>query len=285
MFPEPMAVDRKIYEVSQGLAKTFTRKIYDENSARITGFTGNEKITVDLWQGDTGEEINGDDVLTANWVTPSEGEYLIGVPALTILPGMYSFRAVLDPNGGTCWDSPREIFRGFLKMKPSPGYKCIDSLKNYCSYADLLEKAPFLEHAFTDTDLSGFARQRVRAREWVDMAIIRNAPNTFTSWYSSPIFYGVFPPGYSAKSQVAEMLKKDQLTVTRPIRDAATHYAIFLICDALNGTPTTGGYGEVAAKHYSRACSTLDSTTAEFRTCNTDRPDYVVDLRLTTGRV
>lgn len=284
MFPEPMAVDRKIYEVSQGLAKTFTRRIYDENSARIGGFTGNEKITVDLWQGDTGHSIDGDDVLTANWITPSEGEYLIGVPALTITPGMYSIRAVLDPNGGTCWQSPREIYRGFIKIKPSPGFQCSDSLKTYCTYADLLEKAPFLEHAFTDTDLSGFARQRVRAREWVDMAIIRNAINTSSWLYSTPIFYGVFPPGYSARNRVAELLQKNQLTVTRSIRDAATHYAIFLICDALNGTPTTGGYGEIAAKNYSRACSALDSTTAEFRSTNSEQPDYVVDLRMATGR-
>lgn len=285
MFSEPMAVDRKINEVSQGLAKTFIRKIYNDQGYPITGFDGTECFEVTLWPGDTGTEITYVNELTACWSKPADGEYVITVPAMDVLPGIYSLRVVLDPNGSVCYDSPREVFRGYLKVAASPKSMCSDPMKSYCTYADLLEKAPFLEQTFTDTDLSGFARQRFRARQWVDMSIQRNSPNTSNWNHSNIVFYGVFAPGISSRGRVLELLESNKLILTRPIVDAAAHYAIYLICDALNGTPTTGSYGEIAQKHYSRACSVLDSAVAEFSTSGSGNVDFAVDMRLVTGRV
>lgn len=285
MFSEPMAVDRKINEVSQGLAKTFIRKIYNDQGYPITGFDGTETFEVTLWPGDTGREITSVDTLTASWSKPADGEYIISVPGMDIVPGIYSIRAVLDPKGSVCYDSPREVFRGYLKVNASPGAMCNDPMKSYCTYADLLEKAPFLEQTFSDTDMSGFSRQRYRARQWVDMSIMRNAPNTSNWNHSNLVFYGVFAPGVSSRGRVADLLDSNKLILTRPIVDAAAHYAIFLICDALNATPAAGGYGEIAQKHYSRACSVLDSAVAEFSTSGSGSADFAVDMRLVTGRV
>lgn len=284
MFSEPMPIDRKINEVSQGLAKTFTRKIFDDRGYSITGFTGNETLSAIIWPGDTAREITTVDSLTAEWTIPSDGEYVIGIPPLDLTPGIYSLQVILDPNGEVCYDLPREIFRGYLKVAASPGMRCSDPLKSYCSYADLLEKAPFLEQTFSDTDLSGFARQRHRARQWIDMSILRNAPNNLSWNHTNMVFYGVFPSGFTSRSRLADMLGKNQLVISQPIIDAASHYAIHLICDSLNSTPAAGSYGEIAQKHYSRACSVLDSSVVEFSS-STGKIDYVVDMRLATGRV
>jgi hypothetical protein len=116
------------------------------------------------------------------------------------------------------------------------------------------------------------------------MSILRNAPNNLNWNHTNMVFYGVFPNGFTSRSRLADMLNKNQLVITQPIIDAAAHYSIFLICDALNGTPTAGSYGEIAQKHYSRACSTLESAVAEFSS-SSGKIDYVVDLRLVTGRV
>jgi hypothetical protein len=282
MFAEPMALDRKMLEVSQGLAKTFPRKVFSDQGYAITGFTGSELLSVEVWMGDTGRIVRHADDASAQWTVPSGGEYQISLPALNIDKGIYSIRAVLDPNGGLCYDDKREIYRGYLKVNASPVDTLCDPLKSYCSYQDLLEKAPWLESTHVDGDLSGFARHRHRAREWIDEAISRNAPST--SWNASNVvFYGLYPPGYSTRGRAQYMLQNNYLVVTPQIRDAAAHYAIWLICDALSSTPTTGSYGEIAAKHKTRANSIMQSMVASFSE-DGKSVNFSIDMRIVSGR-
>ena len=282
MFSEPMALDRKMLEVSQGLAKTFARKVFSDQGYPITGFTGKEVLAVEVWLGDTGRIVRHAEDASAEWTVPSEGAYQISLPALNIEKGIYTIRVILDPNGNICYEDKREIYRGYLKVNPSPTDTNCDPLKSYCSYQDLLEKAPWLETTHVDGDLTGFARHRHRAREWIDEAIARNAPSS--SWNASNVvFYGLFPPGYTSRGRVQAMLHSNYLIVSPQIRDAAAHYTIWLICDALSSTPTTGSYGEIAIKHKTRANSIMQSMVASFSE-DGKSVSYSVDMRLATGR-
>jgi hypothetical protein len=281
MFPDPMPYDRTIVDVVQGLARTFARRITDQRGYPITGFTGDETFDVHLWLGDDGVEVP-DASLTAQWSTPADGTYQIYVPAMSVDKGVYSIRVVLDPRYGDSYPHPVEVYRGFVRVLPSPSAQNGDPIQCYCSYTDLLDRAPWLETTHTDNDLSGFARQRHRARKWIDTAIARNAPRS--NWnHSNIIYYGVFPDGFSSQPKVLQLLSANKLIITDPIRDAASHFAIHLIADALGSGPVSGGYAEISLKHKLKASAALQSSVAQFSENGTS-VSLVVDLRIADGR-
>jgi hypothetical protein len=276
-----MPLDRKILDVSQGLARTFPKRIYDESARAITGFDGAETLAVRLGAGFNSEIITVQN-LSAAWTVASEGKYEIQVPAIQIEQGIYPLQVILDPNGETCYPSPREIYRGYMRVNPSPVTATGTPYQLYCDYADLLEVAPWIETTHTDNDMSGWFRQRLRARNWIDTAITRCSSNNQTR---HAIFYGVIPPYSAGSAYVADLLKDNKLVVTEDIRRAAAHYTLHLIADALSSAPTTGSYKEIAAKHYSQANSILQSAVAGFDTAGGGTADYFVDLRLIDGRI
>lgn len=281
MFSEPQPLDRKILDCSQGVARTFTRRIYGEDAYAISGFTGNEILSVEISTGISGVDAKQDP--TASWSQPSEGEYQIQIPELDAAPGIYSIRVLLDPNNEPCYPSTREIYRGFIRINPSPTNGLVGDLRLYCDYGDLLEKAPYLESTHTDNDLSGFSRQRFRAKTWVDTCILRASTNS--SFYGrNAVFYGVLAPYSYGSQHVEKMLKEDKLIVTPTIRDAASHYALYLITDSLSSTPTTGSYQEIAQKQFYRANSIMQSAVAHFDEHGFGNTTYTVDCRLADGR-
>jgi hypothetical protein len=281
MFKEPQPLDRKIYDVSQGMARSFTRKVFDESGYAITGFNGAETFTVEIATGLPGSPTYEEP--TASWTIPTDGEYQILIPELDLKIGIYSLRVVLNPNGQTCYPSPREVFRGFLRVNAAPQTGSSDCLKVYCDYGDLLEKAPYLENTHTDNDLSGFSRQRYRAKLWVDSCILRASSNT--NFYGlQAINYGVVSPNSYGSRYVAQLLDQNKLIVNMPIRDAAAHYSLYLITNALSSTPTTGSYQEISQKHFSLANSMMQSMVALFDTNGSGQAGYAVDLRIADGR-
>jgi len=86
MFTEPQPLDRKILDCSQGVARTFTRRIYGEDAYAISGFTGKEILSVEISTGFSGVDTRQDP--TATWSQPSEGEYQIQIPELNATPGI-----------------------------------------------------------------------------------------------------------------------------------------------------------------------------------------------------
>lgn len=282
MFAEPMPLDRKILDVSQGMARTFSKRIYDESAKAITGFSGVETLAAKVGAGYNSEllTISG---LAAQWSQASQGSYQIQVPALTIDQGIYTLQVILTPNGEPCYPSPREIFRGYLRVKPSPVTASGTAAKLYCEYADILELAPWLETTHTDNDMSGFFRQRLKARQWIDSAILRCSTSNV---HRHAIFWGVIAPYNNANNYIYQLIQNDWLVISNEIREAAAHYSIFKIADSLSSVSTTGSYKDLAAKHYSQANSILQSLVAGFVENATDtNPTYFVDLRVADGRV
>lgn len=281
MFKEPMPLDRKIYDVSQGMARTFTRKVYDESGYAITGFNGAETFDVEIANGFFGNTTSETPV--AVWSIAADGEYQIAIPELDLKPGIYTMRVILNPNGQVCYPTKREVFRGFIRVNSTPTDGPVDCLKVYCDYGDLLEKAPYLESTHTDNDLSGFSKQRYRAKLWVDSVILRASSNT--NFYGiNSINYGIVPPNSYGSRYVAELIDQNKLMIDMPIRDAAAHYTLYLITNALSSTPTTGSYMEISQKHYSLANSIMQSSVARFDVSGTGQSGYAVDLRMADGR-
>lgn len=281
MLSEPMPLDRKILDVSQGLARTFPKRIYDESARAITGFTGNETLSVRLGAGFNSEIVEVEN-LAAVWTVAEEGKYEIQFPALEIEQGIYPLQVILDPNGETCYPSPREIYRGYVRINPSPVTASGTPHQLYCDYADLLEVAPWIETTHTDNDMSGWFRQRLRARQWLDSAILKASS---TNLHRHAIFYGVLPPYSQGSPYVAELLFDNKLIITDEIRRAAAHYTLYLITDSLSSAPNTGSYKEISVEHYAKANKIAQSLVAGFDTSGGSTPNYYVDLRVMDGRV
>lgn len=281
MFSEPMPLDRKILDVSQGLARTFSKRIYDESAKAITGFSGDETLEVRLGAGFNSEiiEVAG---LTAAWTVATDGKYDIQFPEMTIDQGVYPLQVILDPNGETCYPSPREIYRGYVRINPSPVTASGTPYQLYCDYADLLEVAPWIETTHTDNDMSGWFRQRLRARQWVDSAILKASTN---NPHRHAIFYGVIAPYNQGSPYVAELLADNKLIISDDIRRAAAHYTLYEITKALSSAPNTGSYAEISQKHYDDANRRLQSLVAGFDTTGGTTANYYVDLRIMDGRV
>lgn len=281
MFSEPMPLDRKILDVSQGLARTFSKRIYNESAQAITGFTGDETFTVKLGAGFNSEIVDVED-LEAVWTVAEEGKYEIRFPATEIEIGIYPLQVILDPNGEPCYPSPREIFRGYARIQPSPVTASGTPYQLYCDYADLLEVAPWIETTHTDNDMSGWFRQRLRARQWIDSAILKASTN---NPHRHAIFYGVIAPYNQGSPYVAELIADNKLIVTDEIRRAAAHYTVYEITRALASAPNTGSYAEIAKTNYDEANRKLQSLVAGFDTTGGSTANYFVDLRIMDGRV
>ena len=281
MFPEPMSMDRKILEVSQGLARTFSKRIYDESAKAVTGFSGTETLSVKLGAGFNSETVTVSG-LAAVWTVASEGKYDIQFPATTIEIGIYPIQVILDPNGQPCYPNPREIYRGFARINPSPVTASGTPYQLYCDYADLLEVAPWIETTHTDNDMSGWFRQRLRARNWIDSAILKASSS---NPHRHAIFYGVIPPYSQGSPYVAELLADNKLILTDEIRRAAAHYTMHEITKTLGSSPNTGSYAEISQKHYEEANRKLQSLVASFDTTGGTTANYYVDLRIMDGRV
>lgn len=281
MFSEPMPLDRKILDVSQGLARTFSKRIYNESAGAITGFSGSETFTVKLGAGFNSEVVTVSG-LDAAWSVASEGKYDIRFPAVNLEIGIYPLQVILNPNGQPCYPTPREIYRGYARINPSPATASGTPYQLYCDYADLLEIAPWIETTHTDNDMSGWFRQRLRARNWIDSAILKASTN---NPHRHAIFYGVIAPYNQGSPYVAELLADNKLILTDEIKRAAAHYTIYLITDALGSAPNTGSYKEIARDHYDRANQKLQSLVAGFDTTGGSTANYFVDLRIMDGRV
>lgn len=281
MFSEPMPLDRKILDVSQGLARTFSKRIFDESAKAITGFSGSETFTVRVGAGFNSEIVTVTG-LAAVWTVASEGKYEIQFPSTTIEIGIYPLQIVLNPNGQPCYPTPREIYRGYVRINPSPVTASGTPYQLYCDYADLLEVAPWIETTHTDNDMSGWFRQRLRARQWIDNAILKASS---TNIHRHAIFWGVIAPFNAGSPYVAELIAANKLVISDEIRRAAAHYTLYLITDSLASAPNTGSYREIAQEHYAKASQKLQSLVAGFDTTGGSTANYFVDLRLMDGRV
>lgn len=286
MSQEPYHVDRSVSDVVKDTGRILNRQVYAEDRTPLKGFDPlREMLSAQVWPGDDQPEIelNG---LCAEWVDSADGKYRIHIPPTSgeVTSSVYWLRVIM----GSAECDRREIYRTKIRFVDSPGDRS-DRLRTYCSIKDILEHAPWIETLHTDSDRSGFTRQRSSAKTWIDWAIIRRAKLLDGSWHDKTnyIYYGVTPPGWGYSAHVATMIRDGKLIISDSIRDIAAYYTIHLICETqLSPAGSYGPYLEVSRRMYSRACEMLETADIMFDANGDGEPDLVFEMgRIRGGSV
>lgn len=283
MTVEPYNVDRNVYDVVRDTGRIMVREVVGENRAKIGGFDPlKNDLSCQIWPGDDQPHVcvKG---LEASWEDAPEGKYSIRIPPLdsTLDTAIYSLRVLMSGENDT-----KEIYRGKIRVVDAPG--CYpDKLKTYCSYRDLLDKAPWIDTLQTDMDRSGFMRQRSAAKSWIDLAIIKRAKILDNSWHDSTnyIHFGAVPPNFAYSSFVAKLISQGKIMVDETIKSIAAAYTVHLICETqFTPSGSFGPYLEISRRMYGTAAHQLETSIIHFDNDGDGYSDIQVEIGRVSGR-
>lgn len=281
MSSDPFSIDRNIVDVVRDSGRIITRNVAGETGATTTGFDAMENtLTAEIWPGDD-EPVLDVTGLTATWVDAAAGKYVISIPPISegVTSEIYWVRVMMVAEV----DRTIEIFRTRVRILDAPG-GATSALESYCTYRDILDHAPWIESLQTDTDRSGFARQRTAAKNWLDHAISRRAQSSDSSWHDRTryIYYGVVPPNWQYSKYVAQLLKDGKLMVDETVKRISAYYTIHLICETqLSPQGAYGPYLDMSRRMIGMAQNLLETCVIEFDADG----DGVGDISFEMGRI
>jgi hypothetical protein len=267
-----------IIRVSQGLGSAWTITARAEDGTPYTGFAGTEPLSASVRVGRDQPVLF---TLSPSWLDHTQGTVTLPIPGSStaaVLPGRYLLDVFLT-------DLTADLYEGFLEVQYSAGAAA--ALVSYGSFADMVDRAPWIEKLQRDTDLAGFARQRYLARRWFEDLLHRhyrydNGLSTdfqFVPGISFGGWWGNYYRTGKRSVQLQTWLDSNFLFVTDPVIDAVSHHAIALLCDR-QVTPgkEDSGYGQAAAKYHARAEDTAMNITAELDTNGDGKSDVLIRL-------
>jgi hypothetical protein len=131
-----------------------------------TGGAGAAALSAVVWAGDDQATLFAP---TTTWVDALAGHVLLSVAASQtsgLTPGLYKVQLSLALGGQT---SKKDL--GLLRLLAAPGSGTAPT--TYCSYDDMRRFAPWIGDLQSgESDETGFAEQRARARTWLHDAIV-----------------------------------------------------------------------------------------------------------------
>lgn len=281
MVYDPFSIDRAIIDVVRDTGRVITRQVTGDTGSKTTDFDSLENtLTAEIWPGDDEPAITATG-LTAQWEDAAAGTYSVTIPPLedAITSEVYWLRVMMQIEESR----NVEIFRTRIRVLDAPGGATTE-LKAYCTYREILDHAPWIDSLQTDTDRSGFARQRQAAKNWIDHAIIRRSQSTDNSWHdrTNYLYYGVVPPNWSYSRYVSQLIADEKMIVSEIIRRIAAYYTIHLICETqLSPQGSYGPYLDMSRRMIGLAQSLLETCIIEFDT----NADGEADISFEMGRI
>jgi hypothetical protein len=274
------------FPLSQGSALVIPAVLRDPLGNPITTDTGAEALTTTVWPGGSAAPSFAP---ATTWVSPAAGTITIAITSAQTVgldPGRYQLLTRVTPPGG----DPVDGYACTLDVAAFAGAGAGAAPTSYGSFADLLDRAPWLEKLQRPTDLAGFARQRHLARKWFEDLLHRHYRGA-----SGLLGDFAFVPGLSfggrpgdaisyrdgrRSSDLQSWLDAGGLDVTEQVIDAVSCYAIALLCDRqIAPGKDDNGYPAAAARWFARAEDAALNITAEIDT----NGDSVNDLTIRLG--
>ena len=158
-------------EASAGAYRAWPFTITNVNGQPVTGWTSNDAITVQVWQGDNLEELDNAGV-SATWVDAPNGLLRIVTDGThELVSSTYKFR-LLAVNVGLSY----ELIRGGYKVLQAPGEarsRLSAKERPYTTIDDLRTIAPWIEQLQSQFDQSGLMEHQIAARQWFDNCVKR----------------------------------------------------------------------------------------------------------------
>lgn len=267
-FEQPIASDRS-YQIS----------LFTTEGAPAAGFFSSDALSAVIWSGEDQAIAYQPSI---SWINPAQGLIQInvaaaGVATAGLTPGIYRIQASVFANAQTI-----VILDGAIKFTASPGAAA--PLPVYCSFADLKVYAPWLDNLLdTRDELTGFAVERGRARQWLDDLIARSYRGGTAS------VFGNDPGGNwgglwgSRRTEayspfIVAQLQANALIVRPAIVEAVATYALGIICRAQLGRSGASDYARLADSFLADAHNSAICLTAELDTNGDGIADIVIPL-------
>lgn len=155
--------------VAQGDSISRNLQAQDYQGQGLTSYLSSDTLTGQVWPG---EEQPVELTYTPTWVDAPTAKFnvtLSSADTTTLSIGAHRIRARATRGSNTY-----TLLDAILDVTSAPGASA-SSITPYCTYDDLLFVAPWCKQVQDlTTDQAGFLEERIRAREWLDWAILNN---------------------------------------------------------------------------------------------------------------
>jgi len=151
------------WQVTPGIDAQWTLTVTGEDSNPITTYLGSEALTGSIRPGRAVAPVA---TLAPTWKDATNG--LVSVPVPGSATAGLAAGSYLVTVGLT--DASADVFEGILEVGYAAGTDTLPPV--YCSYDDLLDYTDWIGKLWTPKDLTGFARQRGRARSYLDDILV-----------------------------------------------------------------------------------------------------------------
>lgn len=144
-------------------------QVTSDGATPVAGvYLSSDTLSARLWVGGDQPSLFSP---TGAWVDAPNSKFSVGFAAAqtaALAPGTY-FLQVLATRGG---QSVALVDGAGVELRPGPGSAA--ALKSYCTFADMLEIAPWVAKLSGAGDYAGFARERDHAALWFEDLVHRH---------------------------------------------------------------------------------------------------------------
>lgn len=277
--------------ITKGSAFTVPIQIRNRGGAETTGFNPSDSFSAYIYRGQDQPALFAPSVswLTTNITTRlSQNGYDQGQLLIT---GNATDSATLEASGNYLmliwWDQlTTEVARVEIAVLPEAGTST-QTIVPYCTYQDVLDIAGWVQLVQnSQVDQEGFYSQRLKARTWMDWAIINNyrGASVGTLEMHSVLAFN-FGGGYGRRRSVGpspsliQYLAQDKLIVRPQIVQACAHYTAGVI--GMSQIGVNNVYAQYGLYHREMALREAISITAEVDLTNTGVGSIFVPLSST----
>lgn len=164
---------------------------------------------------------------------------------------------------------PYAVWRGQFRVRPAAGGGT-EPIATYCQYRDMLDIADWVSYVTApDSDTADWYTQRLKARQWMDWAIINNYRGSFVGMFEEHSTLA-FEFGYAMGNRrsmgpspsLVGYLEQNLLIVRPQIVYACAHYALAQI--GLKQMSVSNQYAANGAYHRAMATREMIGITAEI---------------------
>ncbi len=267
----------ELWYVSQGVTATKIATVRDQAGVPIA-FVGDEALSGTVRAGQNSAPLI---TLSPTWISGPAGTISVpiqGTATATMDVGRYFVQIIVA-------DASADLYEGYLEVTYSPGTD--QPLTSYGSFADMLDRAPWIEKLQKPTDLAGFARQRYLARKWFEDLLhrhYRGASGLSTDFAFVPGVsfggnWGTYYRDGRRSKELQDWLDDDRLDVTEQVKEAVSCYAIALLCDRqMAPGKDDNGYASFSRRFFARAEDAASLISAEIDSDDDGTNDTTIRL-------
>lgn len=255
-------------------------QVIDETGAEVGGFSGSETLAAQVWQGEDNAALFAP---TATWKNATLGTVNLEfaeADTADLDPGYYPVMLTITMGGHSV---PRRV--ATLVIEEAPGSATAGAV--YCTPRHMLDYAPWLERLINPRTVTGWLKERARARSWLDDAILNTDRPDWGHYGRLPVdaSFGAASGGWGLNGDtypdkwLRDQLAADYLIVRDWVIEATARKAVSFVCENQLGEASEGtSYQTLAMRYSAIADSVLLANVAEIDTNGDGYPERWVRL-------